>query len=409
MPGRRDRARQRAGHRRPLRALRQPGRGAPARAVVLPHHGLRRPPAGRPRGHPLAHARQDDAAQLDRPLRGRRGHVRRSRERRGVPRLHHPPGHAVRRDVLRDGARAPRRAPAGRRHGARAGRARLRQQGADGVQRRAQRHRPHEDRRPARPQRHQPRQRRADPDVGRRLRADGVRHRRDHGRAGPRRARPRLRDDVRPADPQGDRLRRRAALLRRRPDRQLPSPIRRDAQPRRAREDRRLARRAGQGPPLDQLPPARLAALAPALLGLPDPDPLLREVRDGGRPGGPAARPAARGRGLRAEGPLPAGGGRGLGQHDLPELRRPRATRDGHDGHLRRLVLVLPALHGRGQRHGAVGPRGHQPLDAGRPVHRRRRARDPAPDVRALLREGARGHGAAGQRRSRSTRCSRRA
>ena len=32
-------------------------------------------------------------------------------------------------------------------------------------------------------------------------------------------------------------------------------------------------------------------------------------------------------------------------------------------------------------------------LDAGRPVHRRRRARDPAPDVRALLRQGARGHG----------------
>ena len=34
-------------------------------------------------------------------------------------------------------------------------------------------------------------------------------------------------------------------------------------------------------------------------------------------------------------------------------------------------------------------------LDAGRPVHRRRRARDPAPDVRALLRQGAGGHGPA--------------
>ena len=33
----------------------------------------------------------------------------------------------------------------------------------------------------------------------------------------------------------------------------------------------------------------------------------------------------------------------------------------------------------------AVGSRGPQPLDAGRPVHRRRRARDPAPAVRALL------------------------
>ena len=33
-----------------------------------------------------------------------------------------------------------------------------------------------------------------------------------------------------------------------------------------------------------------------------------------------------------------------------------RAPRDGHDGHVRRLLLVLPALHGRPQRHGAVGP-----------------------------------------------------
>ena len=40
---------------------------------------------------------------------------------------------------------------------------------------------------------HQPRERRADPDLDRRLRADGVRHRRDHGRAGARRARLRLR------------------------------------------------------------------------------------------------------------------------------------------------------------------------------------------------------------------------
>ena len=36
-------------------------------------------------------------------------------------------------------------------------------------------------------------------------------------------------------------------------------------------------------------------------------------------------------------------------------------------------------------------------LDAGRPVHRRRRARDPAPDVRALLHQGAGRHGPAGR------------
>ena len=50
---------------------------------------------------------------------------------RRLLRLHHPPGHAVRRDVLRDGARAPRRPAPGRRHRARAGRARVRQRRAD--------------------------------------------------------------------------------------------------------------------------------------------------------------------------------------------------------------------------------------------------------------------------------------
>jgi leucyl-tRNA synthetase len=48
--------------------------------------------------------------------------------------------------------------------------------------------------------------------------------------------------------------------------------LRRAAEPRGAGGDRRLARRPGPRPPLDQLPPARLAAVPPALLGLPDPD-----------------------------------------------------------------------------------------------------------------------------------------
>ena len=75
VPQRPDRPRQRAGHRRPLRALRRRGRGQAARAVVLPHHRLRRPPARRPRHDRVARAHQDDAAQLDRPLGGRRGRV----------------------------------------------------------------------------------------------------------------------------------------------------------------------------------------------------------------------------------------------------------------------------------------------------------------------------------------------
>ena len=48
--------------------------------------------------------------------------------------------------------------------------------------------------------RDQPGQRRAGPDLGRELRADGVRHRRGHGRARPRPARLRVRAQVRPAD-----------------------------------------------------------------------------------------------------------------------------------------------------------------------------------------------------------------
>ena len=60
-----------------------------------------------------------------------------------------------------------------------------------------------QDRRPAGPHGHQPGQRRADPDVRRRLRPDGVRHRRGDGRARARPARLRLRHSVRAADPAG--------------------------------------------------------------------------------------------------------------------------------------------------------------------------------------------------------------
>ena len=101
----------------------------------------------------------------------------------------------------------------------------------------------------------------------------------------------------------------------------------------------------GRGGGDDRLPPARLAALAAALLGLPDPDRPLRALRSRSGARRPAAGRAARGRGVPAEGPLAAGGGGGLGQRRLPELRRPGEPRDGHDGHVRRLLLVLHPLH----------------------------------------------------------------
>ena len=61
-------------------------------------------------------------------------------------------------------------------------------------------------------------------------------------------------------------------------------------------------------------------------------------------PGGRAARRAPRGRGLQAEGRSAARAGRGVGERAVPALRRAGEARDRDDGHLRRLVLVLPAL-----------------------------------------------------------------
>ena len=172
-------------------------------------------------------------------------------------------------------------------------------------------------------------------------------------------------------------------------------PLRRDAQPRGVPRDRGVAgvrrpRQAG-----GQLQAARLAALAPALLGLPDPGGALPEVRHRRGARRPAPGGAAGHRGLRAARPIAAGRGRGLGAHRVPLVRRGGQPRDRHDGHLRRLLLVLPALLRRAERLGPVGPRRGRRLDAGRPVHRRGGARDPAPDVRALLREGAGGPGPA--------------
>ena len=109
VPARSDGARQRAGRRRgALRALRDARRGAPAGAVVPAHHRLRRAPARRPRRDRLAGERQDDAAQLDRALGGRRGDVPLRGAGDRLSGVHDATGHAVRRDVLRDGARASR-------------------------------------------------------------------------------------------------------------------------------------------------------------------------------------------------------------------------------------------------------------------------------------------------------------
>ena len=107
-----DRARQRAGDRRRVLALRHAGHVARTRAVVPAHHALRR---GTARGHQpparLAREGPDDAAELDREVGGRAGHVPDCRRRgpRHVQRhrdLHDPHRHDLRCDVRADRARA---------------------------------------------------------------------------------------------------------------------------------------------------------------------------------------------------------------------------------------------------------------------------------------------------------------
>ena len=122
-----DGARERAGDRRPLRAVRHRGRGAEPDAVVLQDHRLRRPAARRDgAARVLARARADDAAELDRPLGGRARHVHGRRERRGAAGLHDAARHVVRRHLLRPRPGAPDDPPADRGLGARAGGRRLR-------------------------------------------------------------------------------------------------------------------------------------------------------------------------------------------------------------------------------------------------------------------------------------------
>ena len=63
----------------------------------------------------------------------------------------------------------------------------------------------------------------------------------------------------------------------------------------------------------------------------------------------PVVLPPTEGLDLTPKGPVAARRGNRLGQYVVPQLRSTRAARHGHDGHVRRFVLVLPALPVAGQ------------------------------------------------------------
>ena len=108
-----------------------------------------------------------------------------------------------------------------------------------------------------RPLRHASADRREGRGLGRQLRADGLRRRRGDGRAGARRARFRVREEVRPADPAGHRGRRRDLL-----DRRVAAVVRgQGARPlRQQRQVRRPAPTRRRSTPSPPISPPRASA-----------------------------------------------------------------------------------------------------------------------------------------------------
>ena len=120
--------------------------------------------------------------------------------------------------------------------------------------------------------------------------------------------------------------------------------------------------------------------------GTPIPDDPLPAVRRGAGARRSAARRPAEGGAVHRSWRFAAGHHPRVRERDLSHVRRRRAPRNRHDGHVRRLVVVLLPLRRRPQRPSAVRSSEGRVLVPGRFLQRRCRARDSAPHLLALLR-----------------------
>ena len=196
--------------------------------------------------------------------------------------------------------------------------------------------------------------RRGGADLGRQLRAGRVRHRRHHGRAGARPARLRVRAQVQPARSRVV-VRSRAATAgrggrwpRRRPTTaawSIPASTPARRRPRVIARDDRGRRAAGHRQGRSAVSAEGLGHLAPALLGHADPDrSTARRTASSPVPYEQLPVELPKVTTFTGRGDSPLAQVAEFVEHDVPEVRRPGAARDRHDGHVRRFVVVLPAL-----------------------------------------------------------------